>query len=442
MKPIKQKTAKWFIALIVIVAVVGTLFTFVPMNLGGYYFTSVVGSLNVSSELGAGVYAEYDIDGKFNLDQINRSISTIKGVLEDEGYPGANIFSVNDEKIRIEIGYPSRSETLKDSYSLLKSVGVGVFELRSSSSEDTTYITGKNHVKGVKLNTYNSAIYVVLEFNKEGEAQYEKLLEASDTIYVCMGGEVMTSFSSSEITASSSMPLSFTDYNSARDFAEKVKLGSMEVGFNPDTVTIDTMSSIMSVGALTADPASDQFGFSLALIMGAIAVALVIVCGLIYMIIKHGVFGAFEALALLFDSIIAIIVLSLFEWVELSFSSLIAMGVGYALLIASSLIFASRFEEEYKQGKTVAASLETGFKRSVAGISAPAIALTIIFLVVALVAGGELKVFGLITCIFSVLSLFSSLIMLPGFIKIFEAFNDGGSKPYRLAKREEEKQND
>jgi len=438
MKPIKKKKAKIFIALIAIAAVLGSLFAFVPMNFGGAEFTSVLGSLNYSSELGAGVYAEYDLDGEYSTNQINNSISTINGVLEKEGYAGANIFSVGQEKIRIEIGYPVKSSSLKDSYTLLKAIGVGVFELRSSSAESDTYIVGKDHIKGVEINTYNSAIYVVLNFNDKGVEAYGKLLEASDTIYVCMGGETMTSFDSKNITASESMPLSFNDYASAEDFAMKVKLGSMPVELNSDTVTINTMSSVLDDGVMTANPEIKGFNTSVTRVVSFIAIAFVIVLGLAFMIIKYGVLGAFQALAILFDTIIAVILLWAFPWIEIGFSSIIAICLGYALLLTTSLIFAARFEEEYKQGKTVMASFEGAFKKSLRGILATGIALTIIFGIVAIVASAELKVFGLITCIFACLSLFSSLIMLPGFIKIFEAFNDGATKPYRLTKREDE----
>ncbi len=437
MKPIKKKTAKIFIVLIVIAAVFGTIFTFVPMTFSSGSFTSLLGAVNVSTDLGAGVYAEYDLDGDYSTNQINRSISIIKGVLENEGYSGSNIFAVNGEKIRIEIGYPTNDKSLKDSYTLLSAIGVGVFELRSSSSADDTYIVGKDHIESVEINTYNSSIYVVLNFNSAGEEAYSELLEATSTIYVCMGGETMTSFSSSNATASSSLPLSFTDYESAEDFAMKVKLGSMEVGLNSDTVVINTMSSSLTNGNMTADTASDNFNFSITKVAGILAIVFVIVLGLAYMAIKYGVIGLFQMIAMLFDAIIAVVLLWALPWIEISFSSIIAIAFGFIILIASSLIFVSRFEEEYNQGKTVAASFESAYKKSASSILATGIALTIIFGIVAIVAGAELRVFGLITCIFSCLSLFSSLVMLPGFIKIFEAFNDGATKPYRLKARED-----
>ena len=247
----------------------------------------------------------------------------------------------------------------------------------------------------------------------------------------------MTSFSSSNITASSSMPLSFNDYVSAEDFAMKVKLGSMPIELNPDTVRINTTSSVLNSILMSANPSDDGFGFSITKVLGIVAISIAVVAALVFMLVKYGVIGAFNALALLFDTIVAFLLLWAFPWVEIGLSGLIAIGFGYAILLASSMLFASRFEEEYKQGKTVAASFEGAFKKSMHGILAIGIALTVIFGIVAIVASAELRVFGLITCIFSALSLFSSLIMLPGFIRIFEAFNDGSTKPYRLPRREE-----
>ena len=434
MKPIKKKTAKLFIALIVIAAVIGSIFTFVPMNFGKVVFTSVVKGINISTDLGAGVYAEYDLDGEYSANKINNSISTIQDILDEKGYAGSNILSIDGQKIRIELGFPLQSSSLKDSYTLLRAIGIGEFELRSSSSEEDTYIVGREHIESVEINNYNDQIYVVLNFNDDGVEAYEGLLEASDNIYVCMGGETMTSFESKNITASASMPLSFQKYSEAEDFAMKVKLGSMPISLNSDTVRIGTMSSVLSFAMY---PVEGSNSVNLTKIIGIVALAIMIVLALGFMLIKYGIIGFFQFLAVLFDTIVAVILMWAFPWIEIGFSSLIALGFGYAILFAITLIFTSRFEEEFKQGKTVSASLEGAYKKSMQSILATGIALTVIFGVVAIVGAGELKVFGLITCIFSALSLFSSLIMLPGFINIYEAFNDGATKPYRLPKRED-----
>lgn len=437
MKPIKKKTAKIFIALIVVAAVIGSIFCFVPMSFNSFTFTSISGAINVSSELGAGVYAEYDLNGDYTDTQISKSISTIKEVLSDKGYPSADIYAIGNEKIRIEIGYPTKGETLKNSYTLLNAVGIGVFELRSSSAEKDTYIVGKEHIDSVDIQTYNGGVYVVLNFNESGLDFYEQLLEASDTIYVCMGGETMTSFDSSKVVASTSMPLSFNDYASAEDFAMKVKLGSLDVELNPDTVCINTMSSILTNAGFVTNPNNAGFGYSATKVACIVALVAVVLFALVLMIVKFGIIALFQAVAVLFNVLIALLLMWGFPWVEINFASILALAFGFAIMFTLTTIFALRFNEEYKLGKTVNAAFESAYKKSLSGILAIGIALTVIFGVVAIVASAELKVFGLITCVFSMLALFGTLVMVPGFMNIFETFNDGSFKPYRLPNRED-----
>ena len=422
MKPIKKKTAKIYIILIAIAAVIGTLFTFVPMNFGGYTFTSIFASINKSAELGGGVYAEYDFDATYSENQINNTISVVKQELANKGYSGASVFSVGGKKLRVEIGYPTAYGSLKGSYTTLRAVGVGQFELRSSSSEDDTFIIGNKHISDVQVNTYNSSVYAVIYFNAEGEQAYAEMLEASSTIYVYMGGNLMTSFSSSNITASSSMPLSFNSYESAQDFAMKVKLGSMPAMLNSASVVINTTNTT-----------------NLTFILSVVAIGLIVLGGLIFMAVKYGVISCFQLLAILFDMIIIFFIIWAFPWTEISFSSLLAFAFGFILLFTTTYLYTSRIEEEYKQGKTVTSSLESGYKKARASVLSGNIVLSIIFAIVAVVAFGELKVFGLITCLFSLVSIFNGTLMLPGFINIFEAFNDGGVKAYRFKIREGKK---
>jgi len=370
MKPTKKKTAKIYIALILILAVVGTLFAFVPMNFGNTSFTSLLGTINISADLSDGMYAEYDIEGESSTEQINSSIQKIKDVLVDEGFASTDVFAINNKKLRVEIGYPRTLSAISEAYSVLNSVGVGSFELRSSSSEDDTFIVGNKHIKNVSIKSSGGSTLAVLEFNEAGVEAYEALLDASDTIYVYMGGTVVTNFDSSSSVASSEMYLTMNDYPSAQSFVKSVKLGCLDITLNNKTTIVDTMENV---------------GSKQMRIAGLLAIVFVVVLGFAYMLIRHGVLGLFQALAMLFNSIFAVILLWAFPWVELSFSSLIAIALGYAILVASSLIFCSRFREEYDQGKTVAASFESSYKKSLSSVLAIGIALTIIFGVILLV---------------------------------------------------------
>ena len=245
MKTIKKKPAIVLIVVLTILLVVGSLFSFVPMQFGHTSYKSFAGAIRVGNDFSAGMYAEYDIspDGAAGVNDINKSISIIKSVLSEKGYPSTNVYSVNDDKIRVEVSYPNGGDNFSDAYSLLKAVGVGAFELRSSSNEDDTFIVGSKHVKDVTISTYSSNTFLTLEFNEKGQEEYKNLLAASETIYVCMGGATQTSFSSKDMNVSdySNLQLTIGSYASAVDFAMKVKFGSIPVTLNKDTVVINTV---------------------------------------------------------------------------------------------------------------------------------------------------------------------------------------------------------
>jgi len=293
MKPTKKKTAKIYIALILILAVVGTLFAFVPMNFGNTSFTSLLGTINISADLSDGMYAEYDIEGESSTEQINSSIQKIKDVLVDEGFASTDVFAINNKKLRVEIGYPRTLSAISEAYSVLNSVGVGSFELRSSSSEDDTFIVGNKHIKNVSIKSSGGSTLAVLEFNEAGVEAYEALLDASDTIYVYMGGTVVTNFDSSSSVASSEMYLTMNDYPSAQSFVKSVKLGCLDITLNNKTTIVDTMENV---------------GSKQMRIAGLLAIVFVVVLGFAYMLIRHGVLGLFQALAMLFNSIFAVII--------------------------------------------------------------------------------------------------------------------------------------
>ena len=140
MKTIKKKPAIVLIVILSIVLIIGAVFTFVPMQFGHSAYKSFAGAIRVGNDFSAGMYAEYDIapDGAAGTNDINKSISQIKSVLSEKGYSSTNVYAVGEEKIRVEISYENGGSNFKNAYALLKAVGVGAFELRSSSNEEET----------------------------------------------------------------------------------------------------------------------------------------------------------------------------------------------------------------------------------------------------------------------------------------------------------------
>ncbi|MBQ9790881.1 MAG: hypothetical protein IJW24_04775 [Clostridia bacterium] len=423
MKPIKRKPAIAIIVILSIVLLVGAIFSFVPMTFGNTQFKSFAGAIRVGNDFSAGMYAEYDIspEGSTGTNDINKSISEIKTVLSEKGYPSTNVYSVNGEKIRVEVSYPNGGSSFKNAYSLLKAVGVGAFELRSSSNEDDTYIIGSKHIKGVKISSYTSYTYVTLEFNEAGKEAYEELLAAGTSIYVCMGGATQTSFSTEDMSKNtdySNLPLTFTDYNSALDFAMKVKFGSIPVTLNSDTVVINTV------------------GVRSSILSSIIGIAFLAVIVLAFFAIRYGIIGIMNIVSSLFAAVCCTILFWGVSAVEINATSLLCVALGFAVCAAMKSVFAERVRSEFLTGKTIEASLDTARKKSIAPIVALGSIILVISAIMAAATSGILQTSALILLIMSVVGLFEGLVLLPGLVNIVETFNKGKDKIYHF-KREE-----
>lgn len=420
MKQIKKKPAILLVVLLSIVLLVGTIFAFVPMTFGHTEYKSFAGAINLGNDFGESMYAEYDIkkDGSTETVDIQKSIQTIKSVLSDKGYPSSQVYSINNEKIRVELSYASGEDNFKETYTLLKAVGVGKFELRSSSDEKDTYIVGSQHISGVSLSTYQTYTYVTLEFNSGGQEAFAALLEKATTIYVCMGGATQTSFSAENVTSGTSLPLTFNDYNSAVDFAMRVKLGTIPVDLNSDTVSINTISVNTTI-------------LPVLIVLGVAVVA-----AILYFILCYGVMGWMNLVSTLISAIVMVILFASITVIEFNTSSFLALVFGFALTVLLKNVYMQRVSSEYKTGKTIEASLESGYKKSVPSLVAIGVAALIPTIVLAFISSGIIKTVSLIIVIMTAIGMIESIFIIPWLLQIVESFNKGNNKIYHI-KREE-----
>ena len=424
MKQIKKKSAIVLIVMLAVVLLVGAIFAFVPMNFGHTTYRSIAGSIRLGNDFGNVMYAEYDIkkDGSTEEIDVQKSINTIKSVLAEKGHPSTSVYSINkNEKIRVELSYASGGDNFKETYTLLKAVGVGEFELRSSSSEEDTYIVGSKHISGVSVSTYTSYTYVTLHFNGDGETAFNELLNKcgdSGSIYICMGGQTQTSISAKNIPSGSSLQLSFQDHNSALDFAMRANLGTIPVSLNSETVIINTSVIHSSILPLV------------------IAIAVIVLASLVYFALTYGVMGYMNIISTLFSAIVAVILFWAVELIEFNTSAFIALTFGFAISVAMKNLYMSRVNSEYKLGKSIEASLESGYKKSISSIVALGVSVLLPVIILSFVSSGMIQTCSLIISIMSVLGLFESLLFMPWLVNIVEAFNRGNDKIYHF-KREE-----
>lgn len=424
----KTKNNNALIAILTVIIAICAIFTFVPMQFGDTTYTGVWGSIGFSSEVYGGLYAEYDISGEYSEEDVLESTAIIKGVLEEEGYQYSNVYSINGEKVRVEIGYPSVvADTFTDAYSTLTSIGVGEFEFRSKNSdEDYVSVSSKTHLKDLSVSDYNGTTYLTFEFNEEGEKVFEELCNASSTIYVYMGGDMKSSFSLGEgMTSYSQMQLSVDKYPSAMDLYYNVKYGSILITLNPDTVVINTMTSVLSLGATE--------GLTTLFYVLCALIAVVLVASFVFFAVKYKMVAALLAPIILLDLVIAAWLFAAISVIEINITSLIAIILGLAVIFAGSLYYVGRIAEEYKQGKTIGASIEAGTKKARPALVASSVAIVVLLATFALCVKGQIATASLILgVIFGALSALTNIVLLPWLIKLYNKSNRKQGLPFGL----------
>ena len=431
MKLIKKSSSITLTAIMSVLLCLALILTFVPMKLGSLSYSSFAGNLKYASDVSGGMFGEYYLKDDATTADVTKAVTSLKNILNDQGYPSASVYSVGGEKVRVEIGNtPNKDYSATEK--LLTALGVGEFDLRTSTSEEDIFIHGRQHITKVQVGSSANRTYVQITFNAEGLESYKAHMKSGTTIYVYMGGNLQTSFSGSN-TSYDDMYLTFTDYASATDFALKVKLGSLvPIDFKADETVIDFISSPYSLLGLTSDINNGAYHTSSAMIAIYVVMALVLVAACVYACIRYRALGIANIFSMLLATCVALFLMQALPFIELSISSLIVMFVGFILVYFGALTYATKVCEEFKEGKTLVSSLEGGYKKSLAPNTATIVAIFAVSAIIALFAGGAIRVGAAIMAIMMVASALNNLLLLPWFVKIYYCYGDRKTSHYGL----------
>lgn len=439
MKKLKKSTAIALAVVLCVIMIAGVLLSFVPMTVGSSTFMSFYGSINISSDMAGGMYGEYQIKTENpTTSDIVGSMKKIKEVFEEDGYKNVNVYAVGSSKIRVEISYPRGGKSFSNAYSKLSSVGNGAFSLRSSQTIEegkTVVVDGATCVKEIKVFTNNATKYISVIFNEEGQKLYKDLISAANgTVYLVLG-EYRQSISASNVSDYTSFTLSDTNYDNIMSLAQRIKLGCTEVEIDGTTAIINTMSASLLNGESESSPEFATFASSITYILAIVSIFIVIAIGIAIFAAKFGLYSLLMLFTLIYNICLFGIIMCLIPSVEIGLSGIAAIILGLATIYMFAYIFASRVKFEYNQGKSLSASLETAYKKSLPSTLIENILIFVASLALFAFSFGELNSFSIIFAICSFLSIFTNLLFVPLLIKICISFNGLGTKLFMLKKR-------
>lgn len=431
MKKFSKSTTIVLSVIICLVLVIGFIFSFVPMTFGSKTYVSLAKSINISSDLKGGMYGEYDIttENPTKTELVN-SMAKIKKVFEDDGYQNVNVYTVGNNKLRVEVSYPAGSKTYAGVYSDLSAISSGKFYLSSkgssSSSSDTSepvVVNGNECVKEVKVFTNNDTKYISVIFNSKGEEAYKNLVTkvgSSGSVYIYLGTYNQSISLGGNVTDYSSFTLSDSDYSNLMALAKRITVGCMDIEINSDTAVISTMAAGLSSSAI--------------IIVASVIVALLLIM-IAFFAIKFGMFAIVVAISVLFNSYLFLGALNLMPSIEIGFASLVSLVLGTAIIYTYTYLFAKNVKEEYERGKSFSASLEGAIKKTFANSLIGNISLFVMAIIVFAFSFGELTSASIVFAVCAFLSILTNFAIIPFLVKVGISFANIGQKLFMLKKR-------
>ena len=348
-----------------------------------------------------------------NMDEaVEKAINIMRKRLDGMNQNEATVSKVGTDSIRIEIPGVTNPE---DAVKTLGSTAKLVFQ----DSDGNVVVEGKN-VKSAQAiygqlnqNSVGSEWYVSLEFNEAARASFADATErmaakkADGTNYIAIKLDEDTISRPSveqRIDDTNCVISGSFDEAGAKELATLISSGQLPVAFEE--------KELRSVGASLG---SDALRSSL--VAGLIGVILVMV----YMILLYRLPGFVSCLALVAYTAIFGVVLAATK-ITLSLPGIAGIILTVGMAVDSNVVIYERIKEELRTGKTLRASVQSGFNRAFTAILDANVTTLIASVVLWNFGTGSVQGFAKTLFIGVVISLFTALVVTRVLLNAFVAF--------------------
>lgn len=348
-----------------------------------------------------------------NMDEaVEKAINIMRKRLDGMNQNEATVSKVGTDSIRIEIPGVTNPE---DAVKTLGSTAKLVFQ----DSDGNVVVEGKD-VKSAQAiygqlnqNSVGSEWYVSLEFNEAARASFADATErmaakkADGTNYIAikLDEETISRPSVEQRIDDTNCVISGSfDEAGAKELATLISSGQLPVAFEE--------KELRSVGASLG---SDALRSSL--VAGLIGVILVMV----YMILLYRLPGFVSCLALVAYTAIFGVVLAATK-ITLSLPGIAGIILTVGMAVDSNVVIYERIKEELRTGKTLRASVQSGFNRAFTAILDANVTTLIASVVLWNFGTGSVQGFAKTLFIGVVISLFTALVVTRVLLNAFVAF--------------------
>jgi preprotein translocase subunit SecD len=379
-----------------------------PIEVGMYDFRGFAHVIRLGLDLRGGVAAVFRVenDGEENLEaRVDGTVSRLEELLFSRGYPEAIVSKQGTSpnfQIRVEVPDVEDPETL---FVLIGRPAVLEFRFQGEA-----LVTGEDVENSwVSIDPQTGQFVVALSFTSEGARRFEHAttVALNQRLEIWVDSEMISDPTVNSVIAGGNAVITgggrggFT-YQDAYDLASRIQSGALDVRLT--LLENRTISATLGMTALRDS-----------IIAGIIGIFLVF----LFMIAMYKMLGVAASLALMVYTVMLIVFLGVFPFVQLTLPGIAGLILGIGMATDANVIIFERVKEEYKIGKPLGTSVDTGFKRAFSAILDSNLTTILGAVVLYIFAPPSIRSYAITLIISVVISFFSALTVTRLFINIF-----------------------
>ena len=368
---------------------------------------------------------------KVTENQMNAAESVIRARLDASGNQEATISRQGDTGLRVEI------PNIDDPQQAVDMIGTTA-KLEFLDADNNVIMDGSDKYVKNAIDQYGAVseagvneYHVVLSFTKEGQKVFKEATEkavartseSKNFISIALDGKIQMSPSVKEVIDSESCIITggYTAQE-AKDTADLISSGQLPFSLKD--------AELRSVG-----PTLGSKALSTSLKAALIGILLV----MLFMLIVYRLPGLVANISLIaYISLVTLIMAGFFFTdfrVTLTLPGIAGVILSIGMAVDANVVIFERIKEELRSGKSVGASVDSGFKRAITSVIDSNITTIIASIVLYLFGTGTVKGFAMTLFIGVVVSMFTAVTLTKFLLKQIVGFNIKNPVLYGLSKR-------
>ena len=387
----KTRCAVNMIVVVILLAAFGALAIF-GLNIGALEIKPLVEGISQGLDLRGGVSAVYEAQDEGQSDfasLLSGTMAVLRNRLTNQGFTEATVTQQGTNRIRIEI------PDVDDPNEILNIIGQPA-HLEFKTADGETIMDG-SAVVSAEMGYLDGQPVVQFTLNDEGATAFATATaeNVGSTISIELDGEVISAPKVNQaITGGQGYIEGNFTAESAQQLAMLIQSGALPLDI--EQIEVRTISATLGEDALSTSMT--------AAVIGVLRV-------IVFMLVIYRLPGVMASLALLIYILIDLFLLAVIPGVQLTLPGIAGIVLSIGMAVDANVIIFERMKEEMRAGKTVRASVESGFKRAFSAILDSNITTIIAGLVLMIFGAGTIKGFAITLTIGVVCSMFTAVVV-------------------------------